>query len=661
MLPVDLPATLRDALLAPLVDHHCHGVRRDDLTRARFELLISEGGAPAPPGTTHFDTPYGLALRRWCAPLLDLEPHAPPAVYLARRTDLGATEVNRRLLAAAGVVAFLVDTGPEDLDLLSAAEMGRHGGAAADELVRIEQIEQDVAETSALAVDYLDTLAEELAARAARAVGLKTVIATRCGLDFDPARPSRGSVIAAANRRLAAPKEPLTDPVLLRHLLWSAVDVARERGLPLQFHTGFPTSTAPTPRPAVRDEYATGSGAGPGGSRASRPAGPTSGLGAEIGLGGGFDAFLPGPTRLNGFPVGEGHTVGPGSRADAEPGMAGPRWDAEPGTSAPGRDAAPDAPTGDPAGRSGHSSGSGSGRGSEEAGSERRGVRERGGESESSGGIGSGGIESGSAGAANGSGSGSAGAANGSGSGSAGAANGSAGAGSRGTGPASGGAGPASGGAGPASGGAGIVSGGAGIVSGSARTGSGSGGTGSGIAGAGNGGSGAGSGSGGVGSGGRGAGVSASELLRNGLSTPPEPPAPHRTDPARLSAFITALQPLGLPLILLGCYPFHREAAYLAAVHPHVYVDVGLALPHSAAAAARVMEDLLELAPFHKQLFSSGSRGLAESCLLGALYYRRALGAALAARVRDGEWSVADAARIAHMIGSGNARRIYRL
>ncbi|MER7370615.1 hypothetical protein [Nonomuraea wenchangensis] len=158
MLPVELPVTVRDALLAPLVDHHCHGVHRDDLSRARFELLISEGGAPAPPGTTHFDTPYGMAVRRWCAPVLDLEPHAPPAVYLSRRADLGAVEVNRRLLAAAGVVAFLVDTGIEDLDLLSAAEMGRHGGAAADELVRVEQIEQDVAESAALAVDYLDTL-----------------------------------------------------------------------------------------------------------------------------------------------------------------------------------------------------------------------------------------------------------------------------------------------------------------------------------------------------------------------------------------------------------------------------------------------------------------------------------------------------------------------
>ncbi|GAA2819058.1 hypothetical protein GCM10020220_004080 [Nonomuraea rubra] len=63
-----------------------------------------------------------------------------------------------------------------------------------------------------LAVDYLDNLGEELTARAARAVGLKTVIGALCGLDFDPARPARGAVIAAANRRLADPKAPLDRP-----------------------------------------------------------------------------------------------------------------------------------------------------------------------------------------------------------------------------------------------------------------------------------------------------------------------------------------------------------------------------------------------------------------------------------------------------------------
>ena len=62
-----LPPELSGALCRPLVDHHCHGVRRDDLDRPEFERLITEGGLPAPPGTTHFDSPVGMAIRRWCA------------------------------------------------------------------------------------------------------------------------------------------------------------------------------------------------------------------------------------------------------------------------------------------------------------------------------------------------------------------------------------------------------------------------------------------------------------------------------------------------------------------------------------------------------------------------------------------------------------------
>ncbi|MDA0635671.1 amidohydrolase family protein, partial [Nonomuraea sp. MCN248] len=135
----------------------------------------------------------------------------------------------------------------------------------------------------------------------------------------------------------------------------------------------------------------------------------------------------------------------------------------------------------------------------------------------------------------------------------------------------------------------------------------------------------------------------------------------HLAGPAPLAGFVKALQPAGVPVVLLTCYPFHREAACLAHAFPHVYVDVGLALAHAAAGASRVLAELLELAPFHKQLYGSGCRGLAETCHLGAVYFRCGLGAALKARLDAGEWAEADAARVAHMIGSGNARRVYRL
>lgn len=76
--------------LPPLVDHHCHGVVRSELSSAAFEAFLTESDAPAALGTTFFDSQLGFAVRRWCPPLLGLEPHCPPAHYLARRRELAS-------------------------------------------------------------------------------------------------------------------------------------------------------------------------------------------------------------------------------------------------------------------------------------------------------------------------------------------------------------------------------------------------------------------------------------------------------------------------------------------------------------------------------------------------------------------------------------------
>src|SRR5919199_4573075 len=103
--------------IGPLIDHHCHGLVREDLDRPAFEAMMNEANRPSPLGTSLFDSMLGLAVRRWCAPVLDLEPLVPADDYLARRRQLGADEVNRRLVVEAGIGTFLVDTGltPERL------------------------------------------------------------------------------------------------------------------------------------------------------------------------------------------------------------------------------------------------------------------------------------------------------------------------------------------------------------------------------------------------------------------------------------------------------------------------------------------------------------------------------------------------------------------
>lgn len=222
----------------PLVDHHVHGAFRRPVDRPTFEQSINEGcPEPIPPWMTQFDSQLGLAIRAHCAPLLDLEPHAPADGYWARRAELGEAEVTRRFVRAAGVSDWILDTGFQGDDILSPAAMTELSGGAAHEIVRIESVAEEVARTGVTAADYADAVRDRLRVAAAGAVGLKTVVAYRCGLDVDWAVPSADEVRASASRWLAdvGPSPRVADPVLLRF----GVHAGLELGIPLQVHTGF--------------------------------------------------------------------------------------------------------------------------------------------------------------------------------------------------------------------------------------------------------------------------------------------------------------------------------------------------------------------------------------------------------------------------------------
>jgi uncharacterized protein len=364
-----------------LIDHHVHGAVTQPLDGADVENLISETPWSAPPGTSAFDSQLGFAVRRWCAPLLDLEPSVPAAVYLERRAKLGSDEVTERLLRAAGVQAWLVDTGYQSDDVQTPSELASASGAPAFEIVRLEAVAERVARGGTSAEDYAAAFDAALSAASRDAVGLKSIAAYRYGLDFDPLRPSQVEVAAAADRYLRALESDgssrLEDPVLIRHAIWTGVDL----GLPLQFHIGF----------------------------------------------------------------------------------------------------------GDPDIRM------------------------------------------------------------------------------------------------------------------------------------------------------------------------------HRADPSLLHDFLLATRTTGTPVMLLHCYPFHRQAGYLAHVFPHVYMDVGEALNHVGARSTAVLAEALELTPFHKMLYSSDAFGLPELHYLGAAGFRRDLASVTGAFVSDGAWSAADAERVGHLVGAANARRVYRL
>jgi uncharacterized protein len=365
-----------------LVDHHVHPALAAELSHAEFAELITESDRPAPTGTTRFDSQLGVAIRRWCGPVLGLPASVPAEVYTGRRAELGAAAVARRLLRASGVGQLLIDTGYPREGMLGLAAMAEVAGAGVAEVVRLETVaEQAIVAGDGSAAGFAERFRATLWQRTAGACGVKSIAAYRFGLDFDPLPPTAAEVAAAAGRWLgqiaASGTVRVADPVLLRFLIWAGVD----RGLPVQIHTGF----------------------------------------------------------------------------------------------------------GDP------------------------------------------------------------------------------------------------------------------------------------------------------------------DLdLR-------------RSDPLLLRGLCELTQQRAVALMLLHCYPYHRQAGYLAAAYPHVYLDVGLAINHVGARAGAVVAESLELAPFGKVLFSSDAWGPPELHYLGALLWRRATAAVFGGWVGAGDWALADAVRVAGMIGAGNARRVYRL
>jgi predicted TIM-barrel fold metal-dependent hydrolase len=363
-----------------LVDHHCHSVVASVLSRPALEDLLSEGQGMRATGS-NFDSFMGLSVRRWCAPVLGLDPGAPPEEYAERRADLGPAEVNRRLLGQAAVGTMLVDTGLGDPRLASMNDLAASAGSTVHEIVRLEVVAEQVAAAGSSGAGFADDFATALAQRLPGAVGLKSVLAYRHGLDVEPRAPGPAEVREAAGEWLAglsasAGRPRLSHPVLLRHLIWEGL----RTGLPLQVHCGY------------------------------------------------------GDTDL--------------------------------------------------------------------------------------------------------------------------------------------------------------------------------------------------------------------DLLK--------------ADPAQLTGLIRATADLGTPIMLLHCYPFHRNAAYLAAVYPHVYFDVGFAVPWVSQAVATVLSEAMETAPFHKFLYSSDAYGLAELHYLGAKRFRQGLAQVLAGLSAEG-WDDAETTRIATLVASANAERVYAL
>ncbi len=126
-----------------------------------------------------------------------------------------------------------------------------------------------------------------------------------------------------------------------------------------------------------------------------------------------------------------------------------------------------------------------------------------------------------------------------------------------------------------------------------------------------------------------------------------------RADPSYLKPLLERFRET--PFVLLHCYPFVREAGWLAHVYGNVWFDLSLTIPH-VSQPAQALREALELAPVSKLLYASDAARTPELFWLAARWWRQAL-----AQVLPELLPVEEAEEAARLILRDNARQLYRL
>ena len=233
---VAVPAALADHLRhIQVIDHHVHGVFDRPVDRAGFEASINEASTdPVPAFMSQFDSPLGLSIRRWCAPLLGLEPLADADTYWARRAELTPRELAELMLPAAGIAHWIVDTGFKGDLITSPQQLTELSGCPSSSILRLERLAEELLEDGVTPDAFPDAFRAALdeAIGDPDTLGTKTICAYRTGFDIDWSRPADATVVHHARAQTG---RRLDSPVLVAFGLHEAA----ERGLPLQVHVGF--------------------------------------------------------------------------------------------------------------------------------------------------------------------------------------------------------------------------------------------------------------------------------------------------------------------------------------------------------------------------------------------------------------------------------------
>lgn len=133
------------------------------------------------------------------------------------------------------------------------------------------------------------------------------------------------------------------------------------------------------------------------------------------------------------------------------------------------------------------------------------------------------------------------------------------------------------------------------------------------------------------------------------------------SSPAEMQPLIKAY-PKTKFVLLHSSYPYTREAGYLTAVYSNVYLDFSEVFPLVSGPGQRsIIQQVLELSPTNKIMWSSDGRWWPESFYLGSYQARQGMYEVLKTMIDDKELSEADAVTIVRNALFHNSNRVYGL
>lgn len=113
--------------------------------------------------------------------------------------------------------------------------------------------------------------------------------------------------------------------------------------------------------------------------------------------------------------------------------------------------------------------------------------------------------------------------------------------------------------------------------------------------------------------------------------------------------------------VLLHCFPYVHEAAFLCSLYSNVYMDLSLSISLASPRAARMLSEALSVAPASKILAGSDGHSCPESHWYGALCWKRGLTFSFYDMIGAGLVTQREAEDLCALILHNNAIRLYKL